>query len=127
VFDCNAYGAFVCTKLLHTIVYEHQLINWHGIFNDPSPGYLYMCLCLFYMPILCSPIFEGHFSNAKFMNDFIVFSFINNISRFTKRNSKANWNIFLNKTNFPNVAVHGGCVLLPVYIYRGAAGIGRLF
>jgi len=28
--------------------------------------------------------------------------------------TKNNWYIFVNKTNFPTVTVHGGCVLLPV-------------
>ena len=46
---------------------------------------------------------------------FIVFSLRVNIFRLTKRNlKKANWNIFVNKTNVPTVTVHGGWGLHPV-------------
>jgi len=46
---------------------------------------------------------------------FIVFSLRVNIFRLTKRNlKKANWNIFVNKTNVPTATIHVGCVLLPV-------------
>ena len=44
---------------------------------------------------------------------FIVFSLKVNIFRLTKRD----WDIFVNKTYFPTVAVHGGWGLLPVLLY----------
>jgi hypothetical protein len=58
----------------------------------------------------------------------IVFSFRVNILRFTKRNlKKANWNIFVNKTNFPTVSVNGVNYFLYIAIYTSATGMYILF
>jgi hypothetical protein len=60
----------------------------------------------------------------------IVFSFRVNTLRFTERNIKKvnNWNIFVNKTNFPTVTVHVVCVCYFLYsaIYRNAAEMENL-
>ena len=69
--------------------------------------------------LICMPLYL--FPQVKWASfviqkyDFIVFYLRVNISSFTKRNlKKANWNIFMNKTKFTTVTVHGGWVLLPV-------------
>ena len=96
-------GAFVYTKLLHKIVDKHQSIQVDRTFLTLTP------ITLFGMFVTCIYV-------IMYFICLYMFSPIRvTISCLTKRNLKKanNWNIYVNKTNFPTATVHSEWVLLP--------------